>query len=757
MDIWEIHEENAENVIKSLQCEDLGRNLEIVKDKLINQAGLIKACKDKEELIKKLKIQNQLLTQEYQKLKAREADMPNSLAALKQDKEMLELKLMNLQRLNDQLTEERKPNLVIFDLESKINALKKAVNSRDNKILNLNQQLSGVKESFYSIQDQRDKHSSSLLVNMEAEVMKLKAKVKKYKLELQSKEKELLRTYKELDLTRRKYDKLKLTELAKKHKLSPDDLIQKILDGVTHIVQDDTLRKQRKVEMLYDMDIDSTPEQTPLLISPPHPQPLTIQRAKPIIHKPHELHPQPPQPPQPPQLKSALKQDRPVEQPKPAPRPALLPDPIEIPQDSLPLEQIQNAFKKSVPVPTIPPKLVRLEDKKLPEKSSKADRGDFMQPYEISSDPTSANYFPTYNLLTKPKSQGFQPPPPSNPLQNMPELPSGISKFQEAFSILKTVYSSDYEFNTANLHLVSEAMKNIPSRTIASYLVQEFAGALHLFSYLDALEILHFILNEISGNTSRDFELLSAMKSFLISSAFKAKIFEGKMTKLPERLTYTYDKSLQSMLHTNYILLCKKYSYQPPMRDLLYMLILRNDLELVNRTFQIWPEFKSSTTLFSIKTFLAVTENPTEQRKILQQISMNICQANEHNYVDYYKTIKFLIKKSVSYIQSAQEAYDIYAKYLWPAFVSALSESYARVIVLKSIGQVIKILETSGFHVKTVSELKSNLEEILTDTQFSSNFTSGFSMKEQKAAATTLKKLGINSAQLESWLRKYDR
>lgn len=744
MDIWEIHEENAENVIRSLECEDLGRNLEVVKDKLINQAGLIKACKDKEEIIKKLKIQNSLLTQEYQKLKAREIELPNNLATLQQEKEMLELKLMNLQRLNEQLTEERKPNLVIFDLESKINALKKAVNSKDNKILTLKQQLAGVRESFNSLQEQREKQSSSLLVNMEAEVNKLRAKVKKYKLELQAKEKELLRTYKQMDLIRRKYDKLKLIELAKRNRLGSDEIVKRILEGVTEIVKDDRSIKKRKLDTFQDMDIDTQDLHIPLIISPSHITHPSTQSNKPLLQKPPEPPIQPPQPP----LKSALKQNhRPPEPPKP-PRAALLPDPVEVSQESLPLELIQNAFKKSVPIPTIPTipsKLAKLEDKKLPEKSIKADKGAYMQPYEISTDPTSSNYLPTYASVPKPHA-----------IQTPAEALPGISKAQEAFSIMKSVYSSDYEFNTANLYLVSESMKTIQPATIASYLVQEFAGAVSLFSYNDALEILHFILNELFGNLQRDFELLSAMRSFLISNAYKGKIFEGKMNKFPER-GLSFDRSLQSLLHTNYVLLCKKYFYQPPMRDLLYMLMIRNDTELVSRIFTIWQDFKSQVSLFSIKTFITLYENPTEQRKILQQISMNICQANEHNYMDYYKTIKFLIKKSVISTQSPQEAYDIYAKYLWPAFVSALSESYTRVIVLKSIGQVIKALDSFGSHDKTVSELKSNLEEILTDTQFSSNFTSGFSMKEQKAAAITLKKLGTNSTQVENWLRKYDR
>lgn len=761
MDIWEIHEENAENVIRSLECEDLGRNLEVVKDKLINQAGLIKACKDKEEIIKKLKVQNSLLTQEYQKLKAREVELPNNLATLKQEKEMLELKLMNLQRLNEQLTEERKPNLVIFDLESKINALKKAVNSKDNKILTLKQQLAGVRESFNSLQEQREKQSSSLLVNMEAEVNKLRVKVKKYKLELQAKEKELLRTYKQLDLIRRKYDKLKLVELAKKNRFGSDEIVKRILEGVCEIVKDERSIKKRKLDTSQDMDIDTHDLNTPLIISPSHITHPSTKSNKPLLQKPPEPPIQPPQPPQPPALKSALKQNhRPPEPPK-APRAALLPDPVEVAQESLPLELIQNAFKKSVPVPMVPTvptiptipnfpaKLAKPEDKKLPEKSLKSDKGVYMQPYEISTDPTSSNYLPTYSSIPKPP---FQPQALQAPSESLP----GISKAQEAFSIMKSVYSSDYEFNTANLYLVSEAMKTMHPSTIASYLVQEFAGAVSQFSYTDALEILHFILNELFGNLQRDFELLSAMRSFLISNAYKGKIFEGKMSKFPER-GYKFDRSLQSLLHTSYILLCKKYFYQPPMRDLLYMLMIRNDTELVSRIFIIWPDFKSQVTLFSIKTFITLYENPTEQRKILQQTSMNICQANEHNYLDYYKTIKFLIKKSVISTQSSQEAYDIYAKYLWPAFVSALSESYTRVIVLKSIGQVIKALDSFGSHEKTVSELKSNLEEILTDTQFSSNFTSGFSMKEQKAAATTLKKLGISSAQVENWLRKYDR
>jgi hypothetical protein len=357
----------------------------------------------------------------------------------------------------------------------------------------------------------------------------------------------------------------------------------------------------------------------------------------------------------------------------------------------------------------------------------------YNKPYNMTNSYTEINYTPIVN----------------QPLQNTPmtvslsQINPKTLKFKEFFEICKKLYCSDYEFNLANLSILTDILKTLDPSTASTYFVNEMMQCSYLFSPQDALSIVFGVTKEIND--------LNWIKSFLVSfQPFFLRpsediYFIGKETKLPF-LKYPVN-TLQEILHIDFVLISKQLNCIEIVAKLVSKLLAAKNVKFIKKTFEYWEESVSSSLSMKVLYRLIVAGTPCSE--LLTELSEQL-YSSQLAGKDLYRSFKGILL----YIPP-QQAYESYQKYLWP---SLEKKSSSRTLVIKIIGVLYLILEKEGTK-KVHNHLKTQLEEILTDKKMTSNLYSAFSLQDQRTAADVLEKIGFKGKTLENWkkLNDYNR
>lgn len=205
----EDYTKNISLIRANLDIECLRDNLLVVKNNIIDQAGLLKVLELKNEQIKGLELENSKLTQEFLKLKEEQLNFPFKIEELKEEKQALLFTLQSKELIKEQLEFQSDINLerIQWKLEKKNHSV--ILGKKEKQI----QTLKSLYDKLTKDNSMQNHFHTEDLVQKDSEIKKLKKnykkKLRKKKLKLRKLEKVLLSKYLECEKYRTDYKALK--------------------------------------------------------------------------------------------------------------------------------------------------------------------------------------------------------------------------------------------------------------------------------------------------------------------------------------------------------------------------------------------------------------------------------------------------------------------------------------------------------------------------------------------------------------------
>ena len=200
---------DARLINASMDIECLRDNLLILKNNIIDQAGLLKALEIKSEQLKRLELENLKISQDFLKLKEEKSNLPQQIEELNEENNQLRIKLNSQELINEQVVFNNDVNIErsLWKLERKRLAL--AINSKEKKISTLQalHEQSSSELSFFKVEHLTE--SKNLHENFDNELKAFNSKIKKKKLKINKQRKLIVKKCIECEKYRKKYKLLK--------------------------------------------------------------------------------------------------------------------------------------------------------------------------------------------------------------------------------------------------------------------------------------------------------------------------------------------------------------------------------------------------------------------------------------------------------------------------------------------------------------------------------------------------------------------
>lgn len=193
----------------NLDIECLRENLLVVKNYMIDQAGLLKVLEAKSDHTTSLKYENLKLKEELARLKENEASLPQKFKDLEQIIQDLKFKLQSQELINQQVRFNNEINVerIVWNTERKNNILKLSQKERQISTLkSLHEQLT---EEMLSIKQESTEKIQEVIHQHKKIISIHKRKIKSKKSKIKKQKRMILNNYIELEKYKKKYKNLK--------------------------------------------------------------------------------------------------------------------------------------------------------------------------------------------------------------------------------------------------------------------------------------------------------------------------------------------------------------------------------------------------------------------------------------------------------------------------------------------------------------------------------------------------------------------
>lgn len=331
---------------------------------------------------------------------------------------------------------------------------------------------------------------------------------------------------------------------------------------------------------------------------------------------------------------------------------------------------------------------------------------------------------PSYNTF---KSNPVQMTPTTMSLSQV--TPIG-QKIREAFDVVKRLYQGSYDFAYENVYIISQEFKALEASAAASFLMNEMMQLVYIFSASDALVILYGIIKDLLKKTSWDLEFLKSIRNFFVIKS-EDIWFSNANIKLATLGIQVF--SIYDVIHAAFTLICKENGYLVLVSKMIGKLVLFKNIRLINKTFEICRE--NSKDCYSLWIFFRFFVNLENFLKIIQELIESSFSHDENLQMNVYICFKTILR----YLQP-KDAYEVYAKVLWPAFKDC-RDSVVRVMVLRVLPILYLIFEKDQ-KKKSSEDIKKKMEDVLTDKEFNSIDYLDFTKKEIEVVQRGLMKMG---------------
>jgi hypothetical protein len=303
-------------------------------------------------------------------------------------------------------------------------------------------------------------------------------------------------------------------------------------------------------------------------------------------------------------------------------------------------------------------------------------------------------------------------------------------KIREAFDVVKRLYQGSYDFAYENVYIISQEFKALEASAAASFLMNEMMQLVYIFSASDALVILYGIIKDLLKKTSWDLEFLKSIRNFFVIKS-EDIWFSNANIKLATLGIQVF--SIYDVIHAAFTLICKENGYLVLVSKMIGKLVLFKNIRLINKTFEICRE--NSKDCYSLWIFFRFFVNLENFLKIIQELIESSFSHDENLQMNVYICFKTILR----YLQP-KDAYEVYAKVLWPAFKDC-RDSVVRVMVLRVLPILYLIFEKDQ-KKKSSEDIKKKMEDVLTDKEFNSIDYLDFTKKEIEVVQRGLMKMG---------------
>lgn len=196
----------------NLDIECLRENILLLKNCLIDQAGLLKALEIKSDQLKNAECENFRLKQEFINLKETEISLPNKVEELEEEIKRLKFKLQAEELINEQteFNNEINNERSLWKIEKKNISVK--INQKDRKYSTIKSMYDILAAENQEIIENLQKNSQEQKRKFESIIANCQSKLRKKKKKISKLHKTLLHKYKEFEKYRKRQKKKKFNK-----------------------------------------------------------------------------------------------------------------------------------------------------------------------------------------------------------------------------------------------------------------------------------------------------------------------------------------------------------------------------------------------------------------------------------------------------------------------------------------------------------------------------------------------------------------